>query len=574
MNNWNNLTMAQKAELMNIYVSNGITNINDIKDLYNSFKYGGDNNKLADGGKGKPLFNKEKILNRIPGDALGSGGIGGPIEGVWRYFTNRNSAVKDRLDHAKEMYEKYKDKISSDPSGDNDETWNGLSMNEIEDLWLAYMYPSIKVHEDAKRIYLGYPQLFDSFEPSPNKPTIGKSDNPYQLNALLNDDEFEGLIFPAWSAWKKGDNSFIEPGMQIRYGAPKEIDVNRVEDRGKTALLRDAPHIEDATLSEGFDNKGQYISLYDIWDYNTKVDHTSGDNVGKWIGGKPFEIYQRYYLDDWLDIPEENRGNPYIAPAIITADKKADGGLLEGAAIVAFGRDAKYSLGGNLFANGGGSNNKTKYGRDDLVDPQFGSHTYYDAIKLRKDMFYDKLLKRGLTHKQIQDILPLIITQSVVESGYKLNDKNNNFGGMRYKGKTIKYDNIDDFANAYIDMLDEKFNSKDNSWRNAKSVDDWARAVNLEGIEGVDVTTEDKFNEYRKTHPDAYLYAPAWENGGSNYLGYKHAMNGRINRVKAYLDMINQEESTHQKASDIERDDEYGFKSPAFTRQKILNLSK
>ena len=43
-------------------------------------------------------------------------------------------------------------------------------------------------------------------------------------------------------------------------------------------------------------------------------------------GGKPFVIYDRVYLDDYYDIPEEARGNPFITPAVVTAYKK--GGAL------------------------------------------------------------------------------------------------------------------------------------------------------------------------------------------------------------------------------------------------------
>ena len=47
-----------------------------------------------------------------------------------------------------------------------------------------------------------------------------------------------------------------------------------------------------------------------------------GDNVARWIGGTPFEIYQRYYLDDWLDMPEDKRGSYFLPEVVITPDKK------------------------------------------------------------------------------------------------------------------------------------------------------------------------------------------------------------------------------------------------------------
>lgn len=47
-------------------------------------------------------------------------------------------------------------------------------------------------------------------------------------------------------------------------------------------------------------------------------------------GGKPFVIYDRIYLDDHYDVPEEARGNPFITPAVVTANAKHEnGGILK-----------------------------------------------------------------------------------------------------------------------------------------------------------------------------------------------------------------------------------------------------
>ena len=41
MSKWDELTMAEKAEMMKVAVRNGITNLNDIRDRYNEFAEGG-----------------------------------------------------------------------------------------------------------------------------------------------------------------------------------------------------------------------------------------------------------------------------------------------------------------------------------------------------------------------------------------------------------------------------------------------------------------------------------------------------------------------------------------------------
>ena len=263
--------------------------------------------KFETGGpRRRGLFDREKVANRVPGDGFFYGGTNGVSSAVLGYLLNGDTFVEDRLRDMKEAVD----------SG---------RMSEDH-------YKSLVAHEDAKRLYLGLPQLYGSLEPSPYRPTIGRMDNPYQVNGLLTDKEFENTILPMYATWKSGQDW---PLYRTGY---------RVKDLGRTAQLSDMPYLHRAGMSEGFDDNGQYISLQDVWDYNTWVKNKSGDNVGKWVGGKPFDIYQRYYLDDWLDIPEEARGNPYIAPSYIEADYTGP----------------KYGCGGKKFDGGG------KYFRTDL----------------------------------------------------------------------------------------------------------------------------------------------------------------------------------------------------------------
>ena len=265
------------------------------------------------GGEKNGLFNKERILNRVYGDGQGfTEGNSGIMSSVWEYLFNKDNAVDARIRDAEAGVEKYKDILKSGDPNLVYNTFKNLSKEEQRLFELGRMADVIKQHEDAKRIYLGYGPKYGYVEESQYKPTIGKSENPYQINPLMTDGEFNNLILPLWSQWKTG----IGANIPIAEGYSKRPEMKpRVEDKGNVALVRNLPFISDATMSEGFDDKGQYISLYDVWDYNTNVIRTPGDNVGKHVGGKPFEIYQRYYLDDWFDVPEEERGYPYIAPA-------------------------------------------------------------------------------------------------------------------------------------------------------------------------------------------------------------------------------------------------------------------
>lgn len=236
------------------------------------------------------ILNREKVRDRVlpvlttePDDAL---------RAAWKQYRDPNSSVdeymktlRDNIDDIKERGEKREGELS----------------NAEQDLSTAMQ------HEDAKRLYLGYAPKYGTMEPSPYRPTIGTSINPYQVNPTLQDDFFENALLPAYTEWKNQD----------QYTNVDELYRN-VIDNGKTALVKDVPYLNNATISEGHDDKGHYISLYDKWDYNTGVLGKSGDNIGWIVGGKPVEIYQRYYLDDWMDVPKKSRGNHFLAPAVIT----------------------------------------------------------------------------------------------------------------------------------------------------------------------------------------------------------------------------------------------------------------
>lgn len=231
------------------------------------------------------ILDREKVRDRVLPVITSGSDPALVLKTAWKQYRDPNSSseryiedLQGRVDDIRDRGERY-----------------DYELSEAEgDLRMA------KQHEDAKRLYLGYQAKYGTMEPSPYRPTIGTAKNPYQVNPLLSDDEFNWAVLPAYSSWKNGTSGYD------------------VQDLGKTALVKDFPYLSNMTMSEGHDDKGHYISLYDIWDYNTSISGKSGDNIGKLVGGKPVEIYQRYYLDDWMDVPQSERGNHWLAPAYIT----------------------------------------------------------------------------------------------------------------------------------------------------------------------------------------------------------------------------------------------------------------
>lgn len=339
---WNDLTMKERSDLMSLFLKHGIGSLSDMRRIYDGEQdtvqkkdreyylklYQSGNISLnripkeflpwvqgevasvkkavVQGRTPGPLFNKERVVDRVPGDEFNMAytgeklkeGTKGPIHAVFNYLFNKPGYVEERIKGAEGTGAEF----------------------------------GLKTHEDAKRVYYGYSPKYGMLEKAKDRPTIGKAEKEtYQVNPLLSDAEFEGLIFPAWAAWKTGDKTFTTMGDWDPYleGNP---EVQRIIDEDKDdskATLKDIPYLHDATISEGFDNKGHYISLYDKWDYSFKPTGGGKDAIGAVTGGKPFDIYQRYYLDEWNDIPEESRGNPWIAPSIITDYLYMNGGKLK-----------------------------------------------------------------------------------------------------------------------------------------------------------------------------------------------------------------------------------------------------
>lgn len=91
------------------------------------------------------------------------------------------------------------------------------------------------------------------------------------------------------------------------------------------------------TISRGYDNKkGEYISYYDLWDMAPTKKNGGGDRDESLGIGKPVEIYDRVYLDDHYEVPDQYKGGFYLPELEITKGKK--------------------SLGGNLYPEGGPKN--------------------------------------------------------------------------------------------------------------------------------------------------------------------------------------------------------------------------
>lgn len=192
----------------------------------------------------------------------------------------------------------------------------------------------------------------------------------------------------------------------------------------------------------------------------------------------------------------------------------------------------------NRIKNDGSTYAKGGYRKDAKSS---SGDTYYDIVKTRRDSIRGALTRAGFDKASIDSITPNILKQQILEGGWVLNRKDNNFGGMKQNDQTMSFDSEDTFQDAYIQMLDKRWhNGKSDSlsWRSAKNLDDWARILNREDL---NLTTEEAWKNYnkgRKGDDFVYLYAPQWKNG---IKSYRDKLKGVDDRVSAYLDMVNQD---------------------------------
>lgn len=140
-------------------------------------------------------------------------------------------------------------------------------LDENNDLEYQYVMEIDNARNDAWRFYLGIPQKHSTFRISDYRPAKSKEKKYYY--ALSK--KLEAKIF----------ESFLLYHENINIGE-SEIDTD--------------PYIMgNYTLSMSRDEKGHYISYYDIWDLHPLGKRLELSKILR--AGKPFEIYGRIYFD-------------------------------------------------------------------------------------------------------------------------------------------------------------------------------------------------------------------------------------------------------------------------------------
>lgn len=117
--------------------------------------------------------------------------------------------------------------------------------------------------EDAWRFYLGLPQIKNSVTPSKFKPVKASNPNTQYYRTDHVWDYLQAVV-----GGVEGLVNYIGKRESKPMGGPLQLG--------------------NFTLSKGQDERGHYLSYYDIYDF---------DVPGSKLVGKPFELYDRLYYD-------------------------------------------------------------------------------------------------------------------------------------------------------------------------------------------------------------------------------------------------------------------------------------
>lgn len=222
------------------------------------------------------------------------------------------------------------------------------------------------------------------------------------------------------------------------------------------------------------------------------------------------------------------------------------------------------ACGGKLYGDGGQKKRETAYARKYREEQEakakmalehptlsnafrndISSETgdkYYDVINTRYHQSMDALRRKGFTYEDALRLAPLMVTQNIVEGGWRVaRPDDNNFGGLRENGRFLKFDSPEEYYDNYLDLLDRKWGASRgsiNNWRTAQTLDDWSRILNREDLH---LWSRERYDDYNREHKDnpVYLYAPEWEN---SYKSYRQHLAGVEPRVNTYLDMVFEED--------------------------------
>ena len=190
----------------------------------------------------------------------------------------------------------------------NEDTSNGKLASTRRDALAAQYF---QIPEDQRHSIKGRKNN-GSIHLSEYKPRRGNQNEDYYALDLTNKE-------------KRG---LIRRGLEVPIGKTYQV---REKQEGN---LSGISGLQDFGISRGYDNKGEYISYTDFWDLSPislnpfkwiTPGSSNHDGLLKDPIGKPFNIYDRIYLDDYYNVPDDKKGATYLQELTVTPNKVSAG---------------------------------------------------------------------------------------------------------------------------------------------------------------------------------------------------------------------------------------------------------
>ena len=275
------------------------------------------------------------------------------------------------------------------------------------------------------------------------------------------------------------------------------------------------------------DMRNIYDDISDIHNsqYRNETAKVDGGSINKYSGlgdinmpVLPFlpRIISRLKTNKQPKVEQSNMDN-YISYYDATPELIAQANLSKGL----MGRDRNYNI-----------DTKGPYG-----------DTHFDVVSRRTKGLYNAMKTRNFSDEEITRLLPFVVSQNVLEGGYRLSRDDNNFGGMMHPitGKRLTFKSEEDFYLNYLDNLDKKWGDdylgKGKGWRNAKTLKEYADIVNREDLRLYTKDAHTNYNLEHSNHP-AYIYTPLWENNNTT-LDSDSKLGGIYPRVLKMMELLN-----------------------------------
>ena len=174
-------------------------------------------------------------------------------------------------------------------------------------------------HGDLSRYYFGQPTQDNALVYSQFKPS--KSNNSSAKYIAIALPKFKDYIVDAY---------FQHPEYFIDDKHYNGNFYSSFVNKNHKLNNYDLNNLGTFTLGKGRDERGDYISYYDIWDTDTSKQ-SNPDLQKEYLGAaKPFEVYDRIYLDDYYNVPNTEKGTIFLPEITVTPNinKKSTGGPL------------------------------------------------------------------------------------------------------------------------------------------------------------------------------------------------------------------------------------------------------